>query len=179
MWPWLAVLALAAAVVVARRRGAGPRLGLLAGLTAAGLAALAVMAAVTTTVIVVASGVSLGGGVGSRQWSPTQAASLSRQYHLAVGDAQLDLSHLALPPGPHPVSASVGVGKLVIDVPASVAVSIDASSTTGDVTVFGASRSGLSVSQSIAAPSSTAPSQPSLVVDARVGIGNVVIRREG
>jgi phage shock protein PspC (stress-responsive transcriptional regulator) len=174
---WVVLVVAIAAVVVRRRRGGPfPGVGPLVAVATTVAAALVVLAAVVATVVVLASGIGLGGGVGDRQWAPVQASSLAGGYHLAVGNAELDLSRVALPAGTTRVAASVGVGRLTIDVPAADAVSLSASSTTGEVIVFGRPESGLGLSQSLPGPA-TGPGRPTLDLSAKVGIGQVVIRR--
>lgn len=180
---WVVAAGTAAAVVVARRRGARPRLKLLAGVAAAGVAAVALALTVAVVSVVLASGVSVGGGLGSRQWAPARVSALSHHYRLAAGDAELDLLSLTLPPGTTHVSASVGVGRLVVDVPPDMPVSVDAASTTGSVNVFGNQDSGIGVDRSLVVasppPASGASPAATLVLSARVAVGEVVVRRAG
>jgi len=55
-------------------------------------------------------------GVGDRSERPTSPAQL-REYELGVGNFELDLRQLQLPPGTTTVKARVGIGELVVEVP--------------------------------------------------------------
>lgn len=68
-------------------------------------------------------GVPLEGGSGARQWSPTTQSEVQRSYHGAFGLTTIDLSHVAFT-GTTTVSATEGIGELVVDVPANVTVDL-------------------------------------------------------
>ena len=68
-------------------------------------------------------GVPVQGGSGARQWSPTTESEVQHHYHGAFGLSTIDLSHVAFT-GTTTVSATEGIGQLVIDVPANVTVDL-------------------------------------------------------
>ncbi len=96
------------------------------------LATGAFFAAMATT------GVPLSGGIGQRVIQPTSPSQLQPVYRLAIGSMTVDLTHVPLGTSPHTVTASVGVGVLVVDVPRRAVVDVDAHSGIGTVS-YGAS----------------------------------------
>jgi hypothetical protein len=112
-------------------------------------------------------------GVGDRSERPTSPAQL-RRYELGVGNFELDLRQLQLPPGTTTVEARVGIGELVVEVPQGVSVQVVARSGLGEVQVFGEEDGGFS--SRIEATSGQGGDRR-LVLDARVGLGQVQVER--
>jgi phage shock protein PspC (stress-responsive transcriptional regulator) len=112
--PVAVVLASALAVVA---------LGLLIGTwlgRSRGLIALGVLLSISTAIAAALPPVTITGGLGSRQWNPQTAkvAAVQSPYRLGIGSAELDLTNVYDPLGTTvDVSASVGVGNLVVYVP--------------------------------------------------------------
>ena len=81
----------------------------------------------------------LNAGVGERSWTPTTVLEATRPHELGIGSAQLDLTELVIPPGVTsiPVEATVGLGELIVTVPEGVRVLVDATVSTGDLTIEG------------------------------------------
>jgi phage shock protein PspC (stress-responsive transcriptional regulator) len=131
------------------------------------LAAAAVVAAFGTL------DVSLSDGVGDRVYRVNTTSSLDRQYELGIGDLELDLRDLELPPGRTPVKAHVGIGSLRIVVPEDAKVRYRAEAKYGEVRVFGEEFDGHNAdARGVAGQAGRA-----LVLDARVGAGKVTIER--
>jgi phage shock protein PspC (stress-responsive transcriptional regulator) len=143
--------------------------------------AMVVVVAASVFSIEAASGVPLRGGIGSTRFQPTTAGQLASNYRLAVGNLTVDLSDVPFRPGTTHVTASVGVGRLVVDVPPGPTVSVVAHSGLGDVEVFGRDNDGLSTVQSVqSAGTGSAGSRRHVVVEADAGVGQVqVIRTAG
>ena len=101
---------------------------------------------VTATVFSVeaTSGVPLRGGVGDTQWRPTSVTQVAPRYRLAIGPCEVDLSDVVFGAGTTHVTASVGIGNLVVELPRGTAVSVAAHSGLGDVEVFGQHDGGFS-----------------------------------
>jgi phage shock protein PspC (stress-responsive transcriptional regulator) len=137
--------------------------------------AVLVVAAATVFSIEAASGVPLRGGIGDTQWHPTTAGQLAPNYRLAVGNLTVDLSDVPFRPGTTHVTASVGVGHLLVEVPRGPTVSVVAHSGLGDVQVFGRNNAGLSTVQSAGADPTG--SRTRLVVTADAGVGQVQVVR--
>jgi phage shock protein PspC (stress-responsive transcriptional regulator) len=145
----LCALALAVALVVASGRRAGPPLRWFLATTFVAVLALTIVAVATVFSVEALSGVPLRGGVGDTQWRPTTAAQVAPRYRLAIGTMEVDLSHVTFGPGTTQVTASVGIGNLVVDLPRGTAVSVAAHSGLGDVQVFGQNEGGFSTSQTM------------------------------
>jgi phage shock protein PspC (stress-responsive transcriptional regulator) len=151
--------------------------------------AVVVVAAATVFSIEAASGVPLRGGIGDTQWQPTSASQLAPNYRLAIGNLTVDLSDMTFRTGTTHVTASVGFGRLLVEVPPGPTVSVVAHSGLGDVEVFGQNNSGLSTIQTAqslgqsggqsAGQSGGArtASRPHLVIDADAGVGRVQVVR--
>ena len=68
-------------------------------------------------------GVPVQGGSGARQWSPTTQGEVLHHYHGAFGAMNIDLSHVTFH-GTTAVTATEGIGKLLVEVPAGVTVDL-------------------------------------------------------
>jgi hypothetical protein len=86
----------------------------------------------------------------------------------------IDLTHTTFGPGPRDITASVGVGRLVIDVPPGAVVDVTAHSAIGAVAGVPAGPAGGG-----AAANPSGASRPRLTVDAQVGMGQVELERGG
>jgi phage shock protein PspC (stress-responsive transcriptional regulator) len=161
----LAVFAVGGAIAVgaATRRRVG-------GLVFLGLVLLAAFGVAASTPT------SISAGVGDKNERPLTVAALEPSYEQGLGTLDLDLSALSLPAGTTSVDANVGIGRLVITVPAGVALRIDAQAGIGDVNVLGARDDGIDADRTIVVPGSS-PSTPVLDVEADVGIGGIEVRR--
>ena len=83
-----------------------------------------------------ATDVEFSGGVGDRTESPTSVDELDDPYELGIGRLELDLTELDLDEDTT-VRAQIGIGQLVVTVPAARPVSVDAEIGAGDVDVLG------------------------------------------
>jgi phage shock protein PspC (stress-responsive transcriptional regulator) len=169
------VLALILVAGSGGNRTAVSRLRWFSLMTVLALVAVVVVVAATVFSIEAASGVPLRGGIGDTQWHPTAASQVASNYRLAVGNLNVDLSAVSFRTGTTHVTASVGVGRLIVEVPPGPTVSVVAHSGLGAVDVFGQNNGGLSTVQSIV---SGAPgSKTRLVLDADAGVGQVQVVR--
>ena len=172
---WIIVLAVAGFLVLrwlAKPHGRGTfSLGrLLRGVTllCAGLVGLV---ALSTLVAVLVTGVSLRGGIGSKEYRPTSLTQLQTTYRAGIGTMTLDLRALPFPTHSVKVSASVAIGLLVIEVPNDIQVSLSARSGIGDVN-YG--NGGISAFDQHA---NSSASHQLLILDAEAGIGQVDLIR--
>ena len=117
------VLALGLVANSGGSRAVGSRLRWLLVTLVLATAAVVVVAAATVFSIEAASGVPLRGGIGDTQVRPTSAGQLAPDYRLAVGNLNVDLSGVAFRPGITHVTASVGIGHLIVEVPPGPTVS--------------------------------------------------------
>lgn len=175
--PWslglaLAVLAVGVLLLVtSRSRHAG-------GLVPLGI----VLSALLVLTVVLPSPVVTDGGAGDRRYRPTSVTELAERYELGAGTLVLDLRDLRDPPDaaladpatPTRTEVEVGVGEIRVLVPADLAVDVTAEAGTGEVTVLGERREGLSPSLAVPADADT---DAVLVLDLRVGLGTVEVTR--
>ena len=124
----------------------------------------------------------LRGGVGNTQWHPTTASQVAARYRLAIGSMDVDLADVAFRPGTTHVTASVGIGNLVVELPPGASVSVAAHSGLGDVQIFGQNEGGFSTGRTMAETaasgtgnSSNNPDAPHIVLDAQTGVGHVQV----
>jgi hypothetical protein len=180
----LFALGLAVVLLVAsgRRQGSPGRWLVLTSVVT--LLAVVVVAAATVFSIEALSGVPLRGGVGDQQWRPTTVAQVAPRYRLAIGNMEVDLRNVDFGPGTTHVTATVGIGHLVVRLPAGATVSVSAHSGAGDVQVFGQDQSGFSTSQTREVPGTATvgtvgTAGPRIVLDAEAGVGQVQVTRAG
>ncbi len=135
---------------------------------------LAVMLAITATI-----DVPLRGGIGSREAVPTSVAEIQSSYHVGIGQQRIDLSQVQFGGKTVHITASVGVGRLVIDVPPGVSVVAQAHAGVGDLSILSFDASGTDITRSVTSPatSSSPASRGAVNLDLRVGIGQVEVFR--
>jgi len=155
----------------------------------AGVIFLAVMSFVIVVVgatmgFLESTGVTLAGGNGDFVWQPTSLAQVARGYHVEFGMGTVDLSAVSFSVAGSVVSASVGAGELRVVVPANAVVSLTTNVGIGVVADTPNSPGfihGVTTQRFTSLPEGLNASQvrrsPHLVVDARVGIGRLVLSR--
>ena len=117
-------------------------------------------------------------GVGDRTYQPESTLTGQHGYHLGAGRLTVDLTALATDPRPPTdVDASVGVGQVVIMVPAGMSARVDGSAGVGDVVLFGQRSDGTGVRHvgGTGIGTGIAGSGDPLRIHAKVGIGEVVV----
>ena len=164
--PWETLLPVALIVVgvalLASARRERPR-----GLIAAG---------VILTVVSAATGDVGVGGVGDRTYRPTTLAALERVPDLGVGQLELDLRTLdpSVAVRAEEIDVSVGVGQLVVLLPADLPVQIQASSGIGEVDLPDGSEGGLGAEAEFG---DFEQGGDRLILELSVGIGQVTVDR--
>jgi phage shock protein PspC (stress-responsive transcriptional regulator) len=123
---------------------------------------------------VAAAGVSTADGVGERHYHPTTMSELRDHYELGVGQLDIDLRDLDLPPGDTPLDIDLSVGEVRLAVATDVCVASHAEVGMGEATVLGRSNSGVDVDYEELPEAPPAASR--LVVDAEVGFGHFEVR---
>jgi len=123
-----------------------------------------------------AAGIVLDGGVGERDYRPTSASELRDRYELGMGEMDLDLTSVDLPPGDTAVEIDLGVGEARLTVPEDVCVAVDARVGIGESRVLGVGNEGVDVEVD---DRPDAPARTSrLLIDADVGMGSLRVRDE-
>jgi phage shock protein PspC (stress-responsive transcriptional regulator) len=166
---WRIVLAAAAVVlggVVAASAATGHAVGSVIALALGVLAVLALAAAVRVPLLA---------GIGDRVAHPATLAALDSRYEQGIGNLDVQLGDVQFPVGVTHVKATLGIGELVVHVPRSVTVEVDARASGGSINVFGKTEDGTSVHDHVTDPG-TDPTRV-LVLDARVGLGQVEVLR--
>jgi hypothetical protein len=147
---------------------------------------LAVVLAISTWFASIVPAIDIGGGVGDREWRP-MGASTSESYRLSVGSANLRLDDYPTSPStPGEVNASVGIGELRIYVPDDLTVEVRSDVSVGEISEAGGwgldqnnewtqdGQGGRNLSNTEVI--GTGPTD--LVVNARVGLGQIIIGKE-
>jgi phage shock protein PspC (stress-responsive transcriptional regulator) len=167
-WPsagtawFLAVLAGLIFLWTGRRRGIVVALVSLLALTV-------VIAVAAVTAAFAWFDVSLGDGVGTHTYAPTNVAALDGGYHLGIGTLKLDLTRL--PAGtPTTIPASVGIGELRIVVPSDGGITVDSHVKAGAIDALGRQDDGTDVRL-------TTETGNVLTVVAKVGAGQIEVVR--
>ncbi len=113
-------------------------------------------------------------GVGDRRWTPTTSAPAP--FELGAGDARLDLG--SLPPGPATINAHVGLGQLLVIVPARTRVLLDARVGAGDLVLPGvADQSGTTQHvQTTIEPGTGSDPVTTVTLTAEIGVGQLEVR---
>jgi hypothetical protein len=112
------------------------------------LVAAGIALAVAATAIVALSLHLLEASAGDRLETPATLADVRHRYSLGIGTLHLDLTRLeaeAPPGGSVPVTATIGIGELVVAVPEGAPLAVDARISAGEIEIRGERRSGLDV----------------------------------
>jgi predicted membrane protein len=94
-----------------------------------------------------------------------------------VGQLELDLRDLQLQQGATRVSAHVGIGELIVDVPRGVAVDVTGKVRGGDLKLFDREESGWRVDDHVI-DSNFDNAAKKLVLEVSAGLGDVEVRRD-
>lgn len=124
---------------------------------------------------VAAADVRFEGGIGERSHTPAAAADIPTDgYELGVGQMKIDLRELDIAPGDVVrLPANLGIGQMVVAVPANACVTGHAEAKGGELLVRGDSNSGPSV-EFDRAPAPGA-SLPEVEIDAELQFGQLVV----
>ncbi len=147
-------------------------------LTLRRLVALAFLAFVSLLIVVSGAflitihelGVPLQGGSGVKQWTPTTQAEVQRHYRGAFGTSTINLENVAFS-GTTDVTATQGVGVLIVDVPAGVKIDLRTHAGIGGVFSYRVIRGTTSATP-------TEHAGATLVMNLEVGIGKIEIYHE-
>lgn len=163
---WGVVLA-AALTVVGLGLLASARRGAHGGLVATGI---------ILSVLVLVSSVLPGtiplGGIGERSERPASAAEIQDDYDLSMGSLTVDLRALEDVADGAEISARVGMGELVVRLPAGMGAQVSGQAGMGEVVILDRSQGGVGVSLDHEVDGS-----PTIKLDLSVGMGKVEVRR--
>lgn len=115
--------------------------------------------------------VPLDGGIGEQMFHPTTLGELRPEYRLTGGEVYLDLTDVTSAE-PITLGASVGVGRVVVLVPAEAQLVIEARVAGGRLSLFGGRQVGTSLADRIERSDRTGPL---LVLTLETGLGEVVV----
>ncbi|MCB5911186.1 PspC domain-containing protein [Streptomyces pinistramenti] len=123
----------------------------------------------------------------NRHWTPTSISAVQRHYELGSGEGRLDLSALPVKDGRTVrTGAEVGAGRLEVRLPPQVAATVRISLGFGDVRLPGEAADDVHISAGARDLTVTLPAnglkkgerpRGSLVLELRVGVGQVDVRR--
>ena len=173
IWPvagggWIVLLILGLGVLwVSRGSSRGRKL------VRAGVAAIVTLLAVSASAIAIGLAwfnVSFDDGVGTQTYSPASVSDLHSTYKLGVGNLRLDLSQLGPMTHEKTVHATLGVGQLHVIVPPTMRVAVNAHAKVGQLEILNRHAGGHNVALSTG-------DGALLVIDARVGAGQVQVER--
>jgi predicted membrane protein len=115
------------------------------------------------------------GGVGDQRATPFTFADLQNEYHLGMGELQLDLSHLPFERGSvHTITATVGIGHLLVTLPRNATAELHGHAGLGEVRFLGQHDGGIRIDRDTTLPSG-GESPPRIVLVLEVGIGQVEV----
>ncbi len=121
-----------------------------------------------------AAGVAFEGGFGDRNYTPNTRADLRDKYELGVGQMDVNLSKVDLPPGDTPLEVDLGIGEVRLTVPADVCVATEADVGVGQARVLGEANEGVDVQ--VVDRREAPPAAKRLVLNADVGVGALRVR---
>ena len=120
--------------------------------THAGLIVLGTILALVTMMTAVAPFEGFQGGVGERVIEVSSVDDIRTDYNLAMGTLTIDLRQIDDLRAVTPLTASVGMGELVIRVPEGTEVRVDAKVGAGEVEILGRVIDGVGIDESYVSP---------------------------
>ncbi|HEY7703507.1 MAG TPA: LiaF domain-containing protein [Acidimicrobiia bacterium] len=117
------------------------------------------------------------GGVSDRTIAITSADAISPDYNVAAGTLTIDLREIEDLAPATPLSASIGMGELVIRIPEGTAIVVNAKVGAGELEILGKSIDGVGIDESYTSPGLESGS-PSLVLDLQAFTGRVEVSDE-
>jgi phage shock protein PspC (stress-responsive transcriptional regulator) len=110
-------------------------------------------------------------------WQPATVAEINDTYHLDVGSATLDLTHVDFTDHTVTIHVSVDVGNLVVTLPPNVDANVDVRVDLGDATVLGDHVGGADRSRSVKDNGADGPGGGQVNIDANVSLGKLEVTR--
>ena len=141
-----------------------------------GLVVLGIILAVVTGLTALAPVEGFQGGVGDRRVEVNRASDIASGYEVAMGTLTIDLSGIEDQGNLGTLTARVGMGEMVIQVPEGMGVEVRAQVAAGEVNLFGESVGGVGVEETQRSPGFEDADQQ-LIIDAEVFMGRVEVRQ--
>ncbi len=142
-----AVLALATIIVgiaVMSLAGRGPHIGLIV---------FGTMLALVTTITAITPLQGFQGGIGDRVVEVADVGDIEPDYNLAIGRLTIDLRQLEQPEEVVQVTASVGMGELLVRIPEGMPFEVQADSGAGEIEILDRHVDGVGVDDAYQSPS--------------------------
>lgn len=117
------------------------------------------------------------GGVGDRTYEVASIDDINADYNLALGKLTIDLRDVEDLEAATPLTASVGMGELIVRIPAGTAIDVDASIGAGQLEILGRVIDGVDIDESFVSPGFEGSSQ-SLRLDLQTFTGRVEVTDE-
>ena len=117
------------------------------------------------------------GGVGERMVDVTTVADLEADYNVAMGQLTIDMRDVGDVTSPVTLSASVGMGELLVLLPEGVEFEVNANAGAGQIEILGQSRDGLGVEDHYSTPSFDEDAA-GITLDLDVFMGRVEVTNE-
>jgi predicted membrane protein len=114
------------------------------------------------------------GGIGEQRYRPQSVAEVQPHYEHGIGRLVIDLRDVTFPAQETDVSAQLGIGQLLVQVPSSVRVEVKAHAGAGSLMLFGRSDGGWPANDTRVVEGT---GSGVLRLDLRVGAGQVRVQR--
>lgn len=133
-----------------------------------GLLSLLILATGSFLIMLQVIGVPLRGGSGVKEWRPTTIAQVQHEYHGAFGESTIDLLNVPFTLGTWSVTATQGVGVLIVDIPSNVTVSLRSHVGIGSVS---------NQFRQLRVFTTSTSHKTTLELNLQVGVGTIEVRR--
>lgn len=117
------------------------------------------------------------GGLGDRTYEISSADDIRVDYNQAVGKLTIDLSEIEDLEAVTPMTASVGMGELLVRIPQGMPIRVDASVGAGQIEILGRVTEGVDIDESYASPGYS-QSSASLSLELQAFTGRVEVTDE-
>jgi len=134
---------------------------------------LPVIVLVMPLAIVSAADLDLTGGVGEPRYRPAKMSDLRPEYRLGIGQMDVDLRRVTLPPGTTEINVRVGVGEAVVHVPDGTCLTTNARVAVGAIDAPDRVDEGRDLH--FEDTTTAKPGQSELVLRANIGVGHLQI----
>lgn len=142
-----------------------------------GLIVFGTLLALVTLVTAAAPFEGFQGGLGDRTFEVSSVDEIRADYNLAMGSLTIDLRDVQDLRAATPLTASVGMGELVVRIPEGTAIQVNANVGAGQLEILGRVTDGVDIDESYESPGFTESSQ-SLTLDLQAFTGQVEVSDE-